>query len=107
MKKEFLKVYVGSRGCLEDVDVVVSSYDDIKEMYEKEFDEIEDMDYVEEFCSLEVDEEKGLISIGLNEEEGVWYIDMSINRDLCDEISKLDVDEDDDEIVNRIWRFVG
>jgi len=45
--KKFLKVFVGSRGCLEEVEVIESSYDELFDLYDNEFKEYEDEDYVE------------------------------------------------------------
>ena len=105
--KKFLKVFVGSRGCLEEVEVIESSYDELFELYDNEFKEYEDEDYVEEFCSIEVDEVKGLINVSLNEEEGVWYVDVELNEKFCNEIIELSDNDEDDEVIERMWDFVG
>ena len=105
--KKFLKVFVGSRGCLEEVEVIESSYDELFELYDNEFKEYEDEDYVEEFCSIEVDEVKGLINVSLNEEEGVWYVDVELNEKFCNEIIELSDNDEDDEVIERMWNFVG
>ena len=105
--KKFLKVFVGSRGCLEEVEVIESSYDELFELYDNQFKEYEDDDYVEEFCSIEVDEVKGLISVSLNEEEGVWYVDVELNEKFCNEIIELSDNDEDDEVIERMWNFVG
>lgn len=110
MEKEFLKVFVGSRGMLEEVDVVVSSYKSLMEFYDEEFYELGlevGEEYVDEFCSFEKDEVKGLVSVGLNEEEGVWFVDMELNKEFCDEILLLDKDDKDEELVEKMWEFVG
>jgi hypothetical protein len=110
MEKEFLKVFVGSRGMLEEVDVVVSSYKNLMEFYDEEFYELGlevGEEYVDEFCSFESNEEKGLVSVGLNEEEGVWFVDMELNKEFCDEILVLNKDGKDEELVEKMWEFVG
>ena len=110
MEKEFLKVFVGSRGMLEEVDVVVSSYKSLMEFYDEEFYELGlevGEEYVDEFCSFDSDEVKGLVSVGLNEEEGVWFVDMELNKEFCNEILLLNKDGKDDELVEKIWEFVG
>ena len=105
--KKFLKVFVGSRGCLEEVEVIESSYDELYDLHDNEFKEYEDEDYVEEFCSIEVDEVKGLINVSLNEEEGVWYVDVELNEKFCNEIIELSDKDEDDKVVERMWIFVG
>lgn len=112
MKKEFLKVFVGSRGMLEEVEVVETSYKSLMEFYDEVFYEmgleLEDgEEYVEEFCSFDKDEVKGLVSVGLNEEEGVWYVDMELNKEFCNEIMELVKKNKDGEVVERMWEFVG
>tara|TARA_R110000868_G_scaffold580_2_gene4202 strand:- start:183 stop:515 length:333 start_codon:yes stop_codon:yes gene_type:complete len=110
MKKEFLKVFVGSRGILEEVEVVETSYKSLMEFYDEEFYELGlevGEEYVDEWCSFEKDEVKGLVSVGLNEEEGVWFVDMELNKEFCDEILVLDKDDKDGEVVERMWEFVG
>jgi len=105
--KKFLKVFVGSRGCLEEVEVIESSYDELFDLYDNEFKEYEDEDYVEEFCSIRVDEVKGLLDVSLNEEEGVWYVDVELNEKFCNEIIELSDNDEDDEVIERMWNFVG
>ena len=105
--KKFLKVFVGSRGCLEEVEVIESTYDELYDLHDKEFLEYEDEEYVEEFCSIDVDEEKGLINVSLNEEEGVWYVDMDINEEFCNELIELSDKDEDDQVIEKMWDFVG
>lgn len=112
MKKEFLKVFIGSRGMLEEVEVVETSYKSLMEFYDEVFYEmgleLEDgEEYVEEFCGFDKDEVKGLVSVGLNEEEGVWYVDIEINKEFCNEIMELVKNNKDGEVVERMWEFVG
>lgn len=112
MKKEFLKVFIGSRGMLEEVEVVETSYKSLMEFYDEVFYEmgleLEDgEEYVEEFCGFDKDEVKGLVSVGLNEEEGVWYVDMELNKEFCNEIMELVKNNKDGEVVERMWEFVG
>ena len=110
MKKEFLKVFVGSRGMLEEVEVVESSYKSLMEFYDEEFYELGlevGEDFVDEFCSFEKDEVKGLVSVGLNEEEGVWFVDVEINKEFCNEIIELVKNNNDGDVVERMWEFVG
>ena len=110
MEKEFLKVFVGSRGMLEEVDVVVSSYKSLMEFYDEEFYELGlevGEEYVDEFCRFDSDEVKGLVNVVLNEEEGVWFVDMELNKEFCNEILLLDKDGKDEELVEKMWEFVG
>ena len=107
VRKKFLKVFVGSRGCLEEVEVIESTYDELYDLHDKEFLEYEDEEYVEEFCSIDVDEEKGLINVSLNEEEGVWYVDMDINEEFCNELIELSDKDGDDQVIEKMWDFVG
>lgn len=105
--KKFLKVFVGSRGCLEEVEVVEDSYDELCDFYDEQFIGYEDEEYVEEFCGIDVDKEKGLISISLNEEEGVWYVDMDINEEFCNELIELSDKDENDKVIEKMWDFVG
>lgn len=105
--KKFLKVFVGSRGCLEEVEVVEDSYDELCDFYDEQFIGYEDEEYVEEFCSIDVNEEKGLISVSLNEEEGVWYVDMDINEEFCNELIELSDKDENDKVIEKMWDFVG
>lgn len=110
MKKEFLKVFVGSRGMLEEVEVVETSYKNLVEFYDEVFYELGldvGEEYVDEFCGFDKDEVKGLVSVGLNEEEGVWYVDIEINKEFCNEIMELVKNNKDGEVVERMWEFVG
>ena len=85
----FVKVELGSRGEVENVELVLTSY----KLIEKEFiekleslkeDEDEDgLDYLEEFGSIEIDEEKGEVMFGFSEEDCTFYVEVEKNKDLC------------------------
>lgn len=92
--KKFVKVELGSRGEVEDVVLVESSYD----LIESEFNEIlngmkEDadddyLDYLEEFGGIEVDLEKGEVVFGFSEEDCTFYVEVEKNKDLCEGLLK-------------------
>lgn len=119
MKKVFLKVFIGSRGIIEEVVKVESSYDEIveenerlfKEMIEEEDEEDREgmIEYVEEFCSVNVLEDKGVVFVGCNEEESEYYIDYNRYRDDCEKLIKLyeegNVSEFND-LMMKFWDFV-
>jgi len=50
---------------------------------------------------------KGLLDVSLNEEEGVWYVDVELNEKFCNEIIELSDNDEDDEVIERMWNFVG
>jgi hypothetical protein len=117
MKKVvFLKVLVGSRGFIEEVVKVESSYEEIVEENEEYFrglwegeEEGEDregmIEYVEEFCSVEVNKDKGIILVGLNEEECEYYIEYDRYKGDCDKLIKLYEEDDSVEFNDLMMKF--
>ena len=116
--KKFVKVFVGSRGIIEEVELVEIEYNSIldrslkifEEMVEEcDDDEREEMEeYVEEFCNVEVDREKGVVFVGLNEEECEYWIDCDRYEDDCKGLVELFENDncDDDEfhyIMGKFW----
>ena len=99
--KNFVKVELGSRGEVENVELVLSSY----ELIEKEFNEKleslkededeEYLDYLEEFGSIVIDEEKGEVMFGFSEEDCTFFVEVEKNKDLCEGLLKnWDSEED-------------
>ena len=91
--KKYLKVEYGSRGEMEVFGLVDSGYDVIR----KELDEIVSncddegmVEYYEEFMFLNEDVEKGVIEVGVGEEESYTYIEYDKNKEGVDEILRID-----------------
>jgi len=88
--KKFLKVELGSRGEVENVEVVLTTYDLIEDEYDDKYDDLsvdnDDIPYLEEFSSIESYEEKGVVVYGFTEEDSTYYIEYDKNRDLCDKL---------------------
>ncbi len=108
---KFVEVFVGSRGCLEEVKVVESemSLTDYYECYvetligefEEEFGEDEDdVEFMKEFVGVE--EFEGFIVVGLNEEESLVVFDFEVNEEVCEKLCELWENEDEREIMNVI-----
>lgn len=71
--KNYLSIWIGSRGLVENVEVVSG---DVESMVKKEYDDfIEFMDGDDEFSSF-VENDWGWV-IGLGEEDSKYFIDMS------------------------------
>ena len=107
---KFVEVFVGSRGCLEEVKVVESemSLTDyyecyvetlIEEFFENGEDE-DDVEFLKEFVGVE--EFEGFSVVGLNEEENLVVFDFEVNKEVCEKLCELWENEDEREIMNVI-----
>jgi hypothetical protein len=105
---KFVEVFIGSRGCLEEVKVIesemnISDYYEcyveslIEECYENGEDDIE---YYKEFIGVE--EFEGFKVVGLNEEENLVVFDFEENKEVCNKLLKLWKNGDEVEIRNVI-----
>ena len=107
--KKFVKVELGSRGEVESVGVVESSYKDIKIGVKEYFDILkkeEGKEYVEEFCFLNINKEKGVIEVVFGEEESEFFIDCDINEDDCNRLIELFEDdkvEEFNDLMEKFW----
>jgi len=101
IKRNFVKVELGSRGEVENVELVKSSYSLISSEYEDRYKEIsedeDELEYLEEFgrCSINLD--KGEVEYGFSEEDCTFYVEVEKNKDLCDGLLKY-WEEDDLDI---------
>ena len=98
---KFVRVEVGSRGLLERIDEVNLTFEQVVKKYTdkvQEFLEDEDYgeDYVDEWCTIEEDEYRGLISYSTNEEESVYFIEVYKYEDLCKFL--VDIWENDGDV---------
>ena len=98
---KYLKVEEGSRGEIDSVDLVETSFELIKgdfDQYVKDLKEDEELDfeYIEEFVFCYEDKEKGLIEVAFDEETGATYIDYEKYKEQIDEILE---DEDDESLI--------
>ena len=90
--KNFVKVELGSRGEIDNVEVVESSYKDIKIDIKEYFDILkkeEGKEYVKEFCFLNINKEKGVVEVVLGEDESEFWIDCEVNKDDCIRLIEL------------------
>lgn len=117
--KKFVKVFVGSRGIIEDVELVEIEYNDILDrslkIFEEMVDDCDDEDdrlemeeYVEEWCNVDVDRERGVVLVGLNEEECEYWIDCDMYENDCDRLVELFENDDCDsnefhDIMEKFW----
>jgi hypothetical protein len=108
--KKFVEVFVGSRGCLEEVKLVESQLtlteyyealtDEIKNEAKIECEDEEDYDFITEFVGVE--DYDGFSMIGLNEEEHLIVFDFEVNKDLCEKLLELFENEDEEGIMDII-----
>lgn len=88
--RNFVKVELGSRGEVENVEVVSTTYELIEDEYDDKYDDLsvdnDDVPYLEEFSSIEKYEEKGVVVYGFTEEDSTYYIEYDKNESLCDKL---------------------
>ena len=48
----------------------------------------DNIEYLEEFASIEISEEKGEVMYGFSEEDCTFYVEVEKNKDLCDGLLK-------------------
>ncbi len=115
--KKFVKVFVGSRGIIEEVEVVKISYDEIEQTSsiifqsmidgEEDDEDREEMEeYVEEFCTIDVDKNKGVVFVGLNEEECEYWIDCDMYGDDCEKLVELfesGKESEFNDLMSKFW----
>ena len=98
--KNFVKVELGSRGEVENVELVETSYELIEKEFSKKLenlkeDEDEDgLDYLEEFGNIEVDFDKGEVVFGFSEEDCTFFVEVEKNKELCEGLLKYWEEED-------------
>ena len=104
--KKFVEVFLGSRGILEEVNLVETDltkkeyYDnyvegiicDLEEMSEDE----EDLEFMKEF--VECIEYSRFLMVGLNEEEYLMVFDFEDNEELCNKLLELYENGDEEGI---------
>jgi hypothetical protein len=85
--KKFLKVELGSRGEVENVEFVSTTYELIQDEYDDKYDDLsidnDDVPYLEEFSSIEMNEEKGVVVYGFTEEDSTFYVECDKHEDFC------------------------
>ena len=103
--KKFVTVFIGSRGCLEEVNLVESelslleySQTIVDDIYEYVYED--DLETLSEFVTI--NECKGFNEVGLNEEESLFIFDFEENEDLCEKLLELLENEDEEGIMNII-----
>ena len=106
--KKFVKVVLGSRGEVDNVEVVESSYRDIEKNVKSIFRELkkeEGREYVEEFCFLNVNKEKGVVEVVLGEDESEFWIDCEVNENDCNRLIELFRDNKVEEFNDLMMKF--
>ncbi|CAB4125323.1 hypothetical protein UFOVP54_110 [uncultured Caudovirales phage] len=108
--KKFVEVFVGSRGCLESVDLIESYYtlneyyenkvEEIVEEFRKSSEDVEDFEFMREFVGIE--DYEGFSVVGLNEEESLIVFDFDVNKEVCEKLLELFENEDEEGIMNII-----
>jgi len=108
--KKFVKVELGSRGEVDNVELVESSYDLIEKEFNEELerlkeDEDEDyLDYLEEFGTIEINFDKGEVQFGFSEEDCTFFVEVEKNKDLCDGLLKY---WEEDDLDGEFYELIG
>jgi len=107
---KFVQVFLGSRGMLEEVELVESELtlteyyqkqvNDIVEELKDECEDEEDLEFMTEFVGLENYE--GFSIVGLNEEEYFVIFDFKDDEELCEKLLEFWENEDEDSIKNIV-----
>ena len=105
---KYLKVEEGSRGEIESVDFVETSYELIKEEFDKYVEGLKeegelDLGYIEEFTYCEEEQVRGLILVTFGEEDGCAYFDYEMYKTQIDEILE---NEDDKSLLYNLYEEV-
>jgi hypothetical protein len=107
VKRNFVKVLLGSRGEVDEVELVDISYELISKEYEDRYSELsgdeDELEYLEEFSSCNIDLDKGEVEYGFSEEDCTFYVECDKNKDKCEILlSKWKEEELDDEFYDVI-----
>jgi hypothetical protein len=92
--KKFVKVELGSRGEVENVELVESSYELIEKEFNGELESLKEdgdeeyLEYLEEFGTIEINLDKGEVVFGFSEEDCTFFVEVEKNKDLCDGLLK-------------------
>jgi len=90
--KNFVKVELGCRGEVENVELVKTSYELIEDEYDDKYSDLEsdfdNIEYLEEFASIDIDEEKGEVQYGFSEDDCTFYIEYDKNVENCEILLK-------------------
>jgi hypothetical protein len=106
--KNFVKVELGCRGEVENVELVKTSYELIEDEYDDKYSDLEsdfdNIEYLEEFASINIDEEKGEVEYGFSEEDCTFYVEYDKNVELCDGLLKC---WDNEDLENELYELIG
>ena len=96
--KNFVKVVLGCRGEVEEVELVKTSYELIEDEYDDKYSDLEsdvdNIEYLEEFANIEIDLEKGEVMYGFSEEDCTFFVEVEKNKELCEGLLKYWEEED-------------
>ena len=106
--KNFVKVVLGCRGEVEEVELVKTSYELIEDEYDDKYSDLEsdvdNIEYLEEFANIEIDLEKGEVMYGFSEEDCTFYVEVEKNKELCDGLLEGWENED---LENEFYELIG
>ena len=120
----FLKIKLGSRGLVKNVEVVNTTYELIKDEYDNKYKDLSkdlsegnisalyleefanicinedeapiDIPYLEEFSDICINEDEGTVVYGFSEEPSTYFIDFDNNSDTCNKLITGWKDENSD-----------
>jgi hypothetical protein len=130
----FLKIKLGSRGLVKNVEAVNTTYELIKDEYNNKYKDLStdlsegnistlyleefaniclnedpiDILYLEEFADICINETEGTVVYGFSEEPSTYFINFDNNSNICNELATKwsEKNEDFDEhFENAIYQF--
>ena len=106
--KKFVKIELGSRGEVEDLELVETSYELIEDEYDDKYSDLsvdnDNIEYLEEFASININFNKGEVEYGFSEEDCTFYVEVEKNKDLCDGLLK---GWEEDDLDNEFYELIG
>jgi hypothetical protein len=107
-ERNFVKVELGSRGEVEDVELVKSSYELIDGEFRYKYDLLsedeDELEYLKEFGRINIDLDKGEVEYGFSEEDCTFYVEYDKNVELCVGLLKC---WEDDDLDNGFYELIG
>jgi len=107
--KNFVKVELGCRGEVENIELVKTSYELIEDEYDDKIvamieSDFEYIDFLEEFANFNIDKEKGEVRYGFSEDDCTFYVEYDKNVELCEGLLKC---WEDDDLDVEFWELIG
>ena len=111
IKRNFVKVVLGSRGECEEVELVETSYSLISKEYEDQYSELSDdedeLEYLEEFGNCSIDLDKGEVMYGFSEEDCTFYIEYNMRKIECEILLNGWKESEEDSLSVEFWEVIG